>query len=497
MNKINTLIAKMLNNVELTENGMPTNSTSENLALDLFYKIGNQKKEKTENIILDFKKSFYFNQEKTMKILMFSRDILEGQGVRKPFTEIMVHLAKKDPRNYSNLFSIENLYLMIEVGYIKDIINIYNNQNSEIINDNIEKFLLELLKNKKYKSLCSKWIPRKGKLFNSLFKKMNKTPKEFRKVLVENSNTIEQKLCKKEYENIDFEKIPSLAFNKYMVSLFENSISFKKFLEDVKYGEKNIKAKSITPDLIVKNSLKNVYTYPTINEKTIEISSLQWNFLTDFIKDSKERFLPICDVSSSMYSDNAIIACLGLGLYLSEKNNSIFKDAFITFHSNPELQYLKGSFEERLRDLIKAEWGGSTNIEKTFSLILDKAVENKISQKEMPTSLIILSDMQFNEASKISQNALDMIKDKYKKAGYKRPKIIFWNLRNSAGVPSLYNEEDVMIVSGFNHSIMKNILEGIKIAKKTKTKITPEELMNLSIEKEKYSLKNINYKYLV
>ena len=54
--------------------------------------------------------------------------------------------------------------------------------------------------------LCAKWMPRKGDVANKLRKFLGLTPKEYRKLLVNLSNTVEQKMCAKTVERDRFWK---------------------------------------------------------------------------------------------------------------------------------------------------------------------------------------------------------------------------------------------------------------------------------------------------
>ena len=84
------------------------------------------------------------------------------------------------------------------------------------------------------------------------------------------------------------------------------------------------------------------------------------------------------DVSGSMgvpAGNNPNLTCMdvaiSLGLYISERNEGPFKDAFFTFSNSPKLQYLKGDLVDRYKQLSIADWGGSTNIEATFKILLE------------------------------------------------------------------------------------------------------------------------------
>jgi hypothetical protein len=193
---------------------------------------------------------------------------------------------------------------------------------------------------------------------------------------------------------------------------------------------------------------------------------LLWKNLPDFVPDNLS-FLPICDVSGSM-SGIPMEVSISLGIYLSQRNKSAFKDGFITFSKNPQLQILSGDLSHRIRQLATSHWEMNTNIKAVFELILTTAVRAKLSVDDMPTHLLIISDMQFDEAFTVndyrnkevyySPTIMELIDDMYNKAGYKRPNIIFWNVRTSEGVPAKVNENNVGLVSGYSPSLMKNVL---------------------------------------
>ena len=69
-------------------------------------------------------------------------------------------------------------------------------------------------------------------------------------------------------------------------------------------------------------------------------------------------------VSGSMTSSagkNGNVTCMdvstSLGMYISERNEGVFKNAFITFSSRPQLQLLEGSLADRLSELERGRLG--------------------------------------------------------------------------------------------------------------------------------------------
>jgi hypothetical protein len=194
--------------------------------------------------------------------------------------------------------------------------------------------------------------------------------------------------------------------------------------------------------------------------------------------DSTERIIPVCDVSGSM-NGLPMDVSVSLGIYISERNQGIFKDAFITFSDRPKMNYLKGSLSERMRQLSNADWGMSTNLQATFDLILNSAIRESLPESEMPTKLLIISDMEFDQADR-NQTNLNSIRHKYSSKGYTMPEIVFWNVNGRLGnVPASVNDSGIGLVSGFSPSVLKSVLQG--------EIYSPEQLMLDTVDTARYS----------
>jgi hypothetical protein len=263
---------------------------------------------------------------------------------------------------------------------------------------------------------------------------------------------------------------------------------FNKYLESLSKGETKINTGAIYPYDITKN----------LNHGSSEGAVEQWKSLPNYMKDSKERVLPVVDVSGSMgvpAGNNPNLSCMdvaiSLGLYISERNEGPFKDAFFTFSNSPKLQYLKGDLSDRFTQLSRADWGGSTNIEATFKILLEASVDNNVSSDDMPTMILILSDMEFNEATGIggwgynsgksdwNPTAQEMIENMYNDAGYKMPKIVYWNIQSRQdNIPVKFDKQGTALVSGFSPALLTALLSG--------KDITPYSIMSDVINSERY-----------
>lgn len=480
---MSTLLKAMQTNNSLTENGMTTNSSSLNLCVDLFFQIGAMRGQDKTRLINAFTKAFGENPLNAMRLLFWARDVRGGAGERQIFRDIIEYLAK----NRTEVLG-KNLHLISEFGRWDDLL--------VLVGTPLETQALGLYRQalKDNDGLAAKWAPRpnvgnreKKRWANALRKFMGLSPKEYRKMLVENSNTVEQLMCAREFSLIDYSKLPSKAMSDYMKAFSKNDLNrFQAYLTSVEKGEVKINAGAVYPYDIIKN----------LKQGNSKGANVQWDALPNYMVNNNERVLPLVDVSGSMETPaggNANVTCMdvsiSLGLYISERNVGPFKDAFITFHESPTLEILKGSLSERYRQMKNSRWGGSTNLEAAFRLILSKAIASKVAPEEMPTMMLILSDMEFNSAvngrwggtgASWNPTAQQMIEKMYKDVGYEMPKIVYWNIqsRGDNNKPVHFDKNGTCLVSGFSPSILINLLSG--------KDMSPLSMMLTVINSERY-----------
>jgi hypothetical protein len=444
----------------VTANGAVTHSTSLSACLDLFFIAGASRRMLESDIIMMFERARAENKNLAYKILFWARDARGGAGEKRFFQLIMEHISKQYAYDYDQLA----IYIP-EFGYWKDVFKI------ERPTDNNLNWMKTQLEESANANLLAKWFPRKGKWFVAMHQYLKMTPKEFRKKLVSMTKVVETQMCANEWSEINYSQVPSIAMNNYRNSfLRHDDVRYAEFITDVQEGKAKINASVLFPHQL----------YQAINNgQWSDAVEAQWNALPDYMADSTERIIPVCDVSGSMEGLPMDVS-VSLGIYISERNNSIFKDAFLTFSERPQMNYLKGSLSERMRQLSNADWGMSTNLEATFDLILNSAVRESLPEDEMPTKLLIISDMEFNEATYHSGTNLDSIRQKYSNAGYKMPEIVFWNVNGRVGnVPASMDESGIGLVSGFSPSILKSVLKG--------EIYSPQQLMLDTVDSARYS----------
>jgi hypothetical protein len=448
----------------VTNKGAVTHSTSLNFCVDMFFLAGASRQMVESQIITVFERAYAQDRNIAIKVLFWARDARGGAGERRFFHVVMKHIREKYPEVLDQL-----MVHVPEFGYWKDVFEI------ERPNENNLNWLKTQLSESANSNLLAKWFPRKGPWFVAMHKYLEVSPKELRKKLVAQTKVVETEMCNQNWEGINYEHVPSIAMNRYRKAFFKHdAVRMTKFIEKVHSGEAKINASVLFPHLLYQAIERGE------NEKAVEA---QWINLPNYMEGATERILPVCDVSGSMEGLPMDVS-VALGIYISERNEGIFKDAFLTFNTTPEMHYLKGSLAQRMRQLHRAPWGGTTNLQATFDLILASAIRERISEAEMPTKLLIISDMEFDQACRDRTN-LNVMRQKYQNAGYKMPEVIFWNVNGRLGnSPARVSDQGVGLVSGFSPSILKTILKGEVYG--------PEQLMMDTVTADRYKLIEIN-----
>jgi len=467
----------------LTENGMATNSSSLSAVVDLFFNIGAMRGQDKDRLIATFSKAFYQDPTRAMKILFWARDVRGGAGERQIFRDIMGYLLESHPEALKI-----NLNLIPEFGRWDDLLVLEDTKLQADAFNLIQKALLE-----DQNGLCAKWMPRKGVTAAKLRNHMGLTPKLYRKVLVSLTNVVEQLMCAKKWEDIDFSKLPSVAGARYQKAFWKNAKDqYEAYIGKLQKGEAKINAGAVYPYDITKS----------LHRGNADVATEQWKALPNWMEGANEMILPMVDVSGSMNTPaggNPNVTCMdvavSLGLYISEKNVGPFKDAFLTFSGKPELQILTGSLKDRFQQLSRSEWAMNTNLEAAFKQVLDQAVKHSVSQDQMPDKILILSDMEFDEATSTrgywgrndntaewNPTAQQMIEKMYNDAGYKMPKIVYWNIQSRNGQsPVRFDKQGTALISGFSPAIMTSVIAA--------EEFTPASIMDETIMGERY--KNI------
>lgn len=477
-------MSDILNNYIKTANGAITRETSENNVLDYFAQSSALRDRDVDSIFDLFKKSYDENPLLTLKVLFYSRDIRGGQGERDTFRKILTFLSHYDPETLK-----KNIHLIPKFGRWDDCYSLFG---SDLHNDVIKLFKNQLLEDKysDNPSLLAKWLKSENTsskksviLAKETMKSLEMSPKEYRKTLSKlrkKINLLETKMTNKNYKDIDYSKIPSQAGLKYRKAFIRNDEEkYAKFLEDLANNNTAINSETIYPYQLVEKALSNC-------EEIRPLLNSIWINLPNYIGDTKEDSIAVIDVSGSM-GGTPLNMAISLGLYLAENNKGYFYNHFITFSEKPSLEKIKGiDFYERVRNISKANWGYSTNLEAVFNLILNTLIKYELPQSEMPTRIFVISDMEFNQIesyeldnTRQTETFHDTIKSRFRKYGYELPKLVYWNVNSFQNNIPATSKDNIQLISGSNPVIFESLLKG--------KSLSAYDLMLMELNKERYN----------
>ena len=440
-----------------TTNGMSAFVSTTDPIVDLFYKIGGSR---NSDIIPAFVAAYANDRNLALRIALWARDIRQGAGERKIFRDIVKYLETNDRDG-----ALALLRKVPELGRWDDMLVVQTPEVKAVAYAQIAEAI------ERGNGLAAKWMPRKGREAADLRAFLKMSPKQYRKTLVRLTKVVEQQMCANDWDNINFSHVPSVASARYKKAFGRHTPKYGEYIQALKSGEKidgkvaKVNASAIFPHDVLKGRIRESTPYSrhhtawTSNE--LDLITAQWNALPNYIGDS--NILPIVDVSGSMTSTvggttTALEVAVSLGLYCADKNKGPFKDTFLTFSARPQLVVLSGTINQKIDQMVKSQWEMNTNLHSAMDKILEVARYNNVPQSDMPDTLLILSDMQFDRCASYDDNAAAMVDRKFRQVGYNVPKIIFWNLNGIDNVPARSNDNGVGLVSGFSPSILKAVL---------------------------------------
>ena len=483
-------LENQMNNVTVTENNAKSYVSTSNASLDLFGKIAACRK--TPSMAVDlFRKAYSEDMETALRILFWARDIRGGQGERNVFRTILADLAKKNASVVEKVVPLvpfygrwDDLMVLEDTSVWNTVLNLIKEQLTYDLNQSVDSNV----------SLLAKWLPsinassqNSKRLGRKIAAHMGWKESFYRKalsILRKKIAIVERDMCAKQWENIDYEKVPSRAQKMYRKAFGRNdAIRYNSFLTAVEKGEAKINAGTLYPFDIVSNYMNKfsgwIFGKPSITiDRTLEA---QWKALPNYMEGKTFNGLVVADTSGSMFGDPIAVA-ISLAMYIAERNESpVWKNKFITFSSQPTLQNIVGNnVAEKVSNLIRAHWEYNTDLMAVFKMILNTAITNDVPADQMPSTLIIVSDMQFDQAcSSNKRTNFEQIQKLYRKAGYEMPQLVFWNVRASAGTPVTSHDSGTALVSGYSASNMGAILSG--------KDLTPVSLMNDVVYSDRYA----------
>ena len=305
----------------------------------------------------------------------------------------------------------------------------------------------------------------------------------------------EVKTCGGAWNMVDYNKVSSNANARYVKAFMKHDPERRKrYLAELEKPNPVgavMHATNLYPHEVYSKYSKwerySMYT-PAVEDPGVEAL---WKNLKD-IKTTGNTMV-VCDGSGSMErnidgsSVMAIDVARSLGVFFSERATGEFKDKIIEFSAAPRYIDLSGckSLAEKYNTLLEYTDCSNTNLEKVFDLLLVTAINNRMPQEDLPQRILIVSDMEFDQAGQYStirrmrsnygtefgltydeviskyESLFETIRRKWTDAGYVMPEIVFWNVNSGTNtIPVMANEVGVNLVAGFSVNNIKMILAG-------------------------------------
>ena len=439
-----------------------------------------------------------------MKWLFFARDVRGGLGERRLFRTVMKYLADNLPEYVRPVTELvaeygryDDLLCLLDTGLVSEVYPLIEEQLNRD---------LESMKNGQPISLLAKWLPSPGASSattkhhaKQIQKMLGTTERQYRKMLSELRgylDVVEKKMSAKQWREIKYEAVPSRANLIYNKAFLRNDEERRRaYLESLAKGETKINAGTLFPHDIVHKYGNSGWNAITEYNETFE---QLWKALPDTVNGNGNTIV-VADGSGSMKcnvdphsSVTALDVANALAIYFAEHSSGQFKDKYITFSTRPRLVDFSKAKNLREKLLIAKQYNemGSTNIEAVFNLILTTAVNNRMRQEDMPQNVLIISDMEFDSCATCGSQTgywsrkrpdsrlFNVIRQKYEAAGYKLPRLVFWNVNSRTGtIPVKENDLGVALVSGFSQNVASMVMSG---------KLDPYECLMETLNSERY-----------
>lgn len=429
-----------------TYNGAPTLKHTGSACLNLFALIGSARQHPA-GVVQSFARAYASDPALALRILLWARDVRQGAGERETFRILLHWLERTHPEVAAALVRSG---IVAELGRWDDILSL---QSATVWPEVLTQVRSALARGNK---LAAKWMPRQGPVAAKLRADLGLDAKTWRQLLSAGSDTVEQRMCAGSWSAIKFDHVPSVAASRlhHAFRLHEHE-RYGAYLDAVKDGRQTMHAGVVFPHDVVRAAASDDAA-----------ATVQWSQMPK--PQLAGSALVVCDVSGSMSvavsgQTTALDICVALGLLLSENLPAPFANQVLTFTETPSWHTIQGqTLAERADSLRGARWGGSTDFQAAFELILSKAKEARALGVEfqMPETLLVLSDMEFNHAGSRGKTNLQVMQARFAQANLPMPRLVFWNLNARVGNQPAGNQTGVVLISGYSPRIAELVLGG-------------------------------------
>lgn len=464
-----------------TENGAVARASSGNALLDMFAFGGAYRTRSDADCILLFKNALDENPLYAIRCLFYLRDVRGGQGERRFFRVCMKWLATERPAVAMKYFSLipdygryDDLYIFVGTPLEKMVFSFIKNQLAIDIQSKTPSLLAKWLKSEQASSAESR------RLAAITRKHFNFTNRQYRKVLSElreRIRVVERLMSENRWDEIEFDKIPSKAGLIYKNAFARRDVLKERYRAFATSKTTKVNAETLYPYEVVSEAFnltrKNttwrdqMSNIPLDNVERLMINKY-WDNLKQYFDESSLDALCVIDTSASMWGPEAsapMNVAISLGLYAADKARGPFAGHYVSFSSRPQLIKTEGvDFVDKVERIYRTNLCENTNIEATFDMLLNTAISNHCKQKDLPKSIVIISDLEFDRSQYYqydnSKTLMENIAKKWEAYGYTMPNLVFWCVQSRQNNVPMMVKDGVSLVSGFSPVLFEQIMKG-------------------------------------
>ena len=456
----------MMASVKSTENGgYSYSNTGGGALLDFFSVVGSMRKRDEKNILDMYHAARAEDKELADKIILYVSNIRDGGlGERRIGRILLKALAFLDrhkvERNFQTFVNNSRFDCLYALEGTPAETAMWQFMKDTLLKD------AAAMKAGKPISLAAKWMKsintssaeskRLARKFCTVAGISERTYRKTLAALRKYSNVVEVKMSANEWEDINFEAVPSIAMKRYSTAFGKHCPNaFTQYKRELTTGEAKVNAQTLYPYDIT-------YQFMYDGNADKDILEAQWKAQKNWFKEDA-KIVVAADVSGSMVG-MPMAASVGLAMYAATFNQGPYHGYYLTFTDKPYFYKIdeNESLETNIRKVMR-NVGYHTEMDKMFEAIYEMAVR----ENDAPDALVIVSDMEIDRFMRA--NACDDIitkwVNKFRNAGLECPKMILWNAESRQNTYlARSNNPYVAFVSGVSAGTFGNLTELISMS---------------------------------
>ena len=523
---------KHVENSTYTENGAVAVKSTLSTFADQFGLAGNYRGRDLEDVFADMEKLWDDNSTMTMRFIFYLRavtrktrvnedyttsSVVKGQGSRDEVFKRLLWVAKYHPESF-----YKNIPFLPVVGSWKDVwqllfydvnlgVNAIDHEamfevikvflKSEINLDLIKKYLPRIRSTRKCKT---DWARITNSLAKELAKYLGLSYADYNHLKSSGkAHDFQKAICSGKYDAIEWNKIPGKALNllangkfidkhgltdeftKWILST--DKVNFTGYVYELfKKAYENISRGKFVGPLYRKHVLDK--QFDNLVEKASTDGAINGNVWCALDTSWSMNALVSNNRNISAYD-----VCISLGIFFSTLNKGAFHKHVIMFNSESRTMGLHGTFTDMVSQITSSStaWGSTNFLSVVREIIRVRKNHPEIPLEDYPTTLLVVSDMQFDAGDRDEesnyQEMKKMLSEVFPQEFVDSMKFVWWNcISRVENFPATIDDGGCYFLSGFDGSIIQLLLGGEQKDEITGEKKTPtmEELIETALNQE-------------